>query len=105
VQGRDRPMTVHALEKLARDRPDQWSARVNDRGARASDGRALCRRCGTRRSAQETTDASRTKRPAPIPSGEVLQANLPEPLGLTQYRLARSLRVPAAAQRVMDVGH
>ena len=46
---------------------------------------------------------TRSKRLAPIHPGEVLQAEFLEPLGLTQYRLAKSLQVPA--RRVNQIVH
>ena len=46
---------------------------------------------------------TRRKRLAPIHPGEVLQAEFLEPLGLTQYRLARSLKVPP--RRINEIVH
>jgi addiction module HigA family antidote len=47
---------------------------------------------------------SRTrKRLAPIHPGEVLLTEFLEPLGLTQYRLAKSLKVPA--RRINEIVH
>ncbi len=46
---------------------------------------------------------ARNKRLAPIHPGEVLQAEFLEPLGLTQYRLAKSLQVPA--RRINQIVH
>lgn len=43
------------------------------------------------------------KRLAPIHPGEVLLEEFLEPLGLSQYRLAKSLRVPA--RRVNEIVH
>jgi addiction module HigA family antidote len=43
------------------------------------------------------------KRLAPIHPGEVLQADFLEPLELTQYRLAKSLSVPA--RRINEIVH
>ena len=43
------------------------------------------------------------KRLAPIHPGEVLAAEFLEPLGLTQYRLAKSLKVPA--RRINEIVH
>lgn len=46
---------------------------------------------------------ARSKRLAPIHPGEVLQAEFLEPLGLTQYRLAKSLKVPP--RRINEIVH
>ncbi len=43
------------------------------------------------------------KRLAPIHPGEVLQAEFLEPLEMTQYRLAKSLSVPA--RRINEIVH
>lgn len=43
------------------------------------------------------------KRLAPIHPGEVLAAEFLEPLGMTQYRLAKSLKVPA--RRINEIVH
>ena len=43
------------------------------------------------------------KRLAPVQPGEVLHAEFLEPLGMTQYRLAKSLRVPA--RRINEIVH
>ncbi|HEV8711496.1 MAG TPA: HigA family addiction module antitoxin [Candidatus Binatia bacterium] len=43
------------------------------------------------------------KRPAPIHPGEVLLHEFLEPLELTQYRLAKNLRVPA--RRINEIIH
>ena len=43
------------------------------------------------------------KRLAPIHPGEVLQADFLDPLGMTQYRLAKSLSVPP--RRINEVVH
>ena len=43
------------------------------------------------------------KRLAPIHPGEVLASEFLEPLGLTQYRLAKSLKVPA--RRINEIVH
>lgn len=45
----------------------------------------------------------RSKRLTPIHPGEVLQAEFLEPLGLTQYRLAKNLKVPA--RRINEIVH
>lgn len=46
---------------------------------------------------------TRRKRLMPIHPGEVLQAEFLEPLGLTQYRLAKSLKVPP--RRINEIVH
>ena len=46
---------------------------------------------------------ARSKRLSPIHPGEVLQAEFLDPLGLTQYRLAKSLNVPA--RRINEIVH
>src|SRR5687768_10696754 len=46
---------------------------------------------------------AKRKRLAPIHPGEVLAAEFLEPLGLTQYRLAKSLKVPA--RRINEIVH
>lgn len=43
------------------------------------------------------------KRLAPVHPGEILQAEFLEPLGMTQYRLAKSLTVPP--RRVNEIVH
>jgi addiction module HigA family antidote len=43
------------------------------------------------------------KRLAPVHPGEILQAEFLEPLGLTQYRLAKGLKVPA--RRINEIVH
>ena len=43
------------------------------------------------------------KRLAPVHPGEILQAEFLEPLGLTQYRVAKSLSVPA--RRINEIIH
>jgi addiction module HigA family antidote len=43
------------------------------------------------------------KRLAPVHPGEILQAEFLEPLGITQYRLAKSLTVPP--RRVNEIVH
>lgn len=43
------------------------------------------------------------KRLAPVHPGEILQAEFLEPLGLTQYRVAKSLKVPA--RRINEIVH
>ena len=43
------------------------------------------------------------KRLPPVQPGEVLEAEFLEPLGLTQYRLAKSLSVPA--RRINEIVH
>lgn len=43
------------------------------------------------------------KRLAPIHPGEVLLADFLEPLGLSQYRLAKNLKVPA--RRINEIVH
>jgi addiction module HigA family antidote len=43
------------------------------------------------------------KRLPPVHPGEVLEAEFLEPLGLTQYRLAKSLSVPA--RRINEIVH
>lgn len=45
----------------------------------------------------------RTKRLPPVHPGEVLEAEFLEPLGLTQYRLAKDLNVPA--RRINEIVH
>ena len=44
-----------------------------------------------------------TKRLAPVHPGEILQAEFLDPLGITQYRLAKSLTVPP--RRVNEIVH
>ena len=44
-----------------------------------------------------------TKKLAPIHPGEVLLADFLEPLGLSQYRLAQSISVPA--RRINEIVH
>jgi addiction module HigA family antidote len=40
---------------------------------------------------------------APVHPGEILQTEFLEPMGITQYRLARSLRVPP--RRINEIVH
>ena len=44
-----------------------------------------------------------TKRLGPVHPGEILQAEFLEPLGLTQYRLAKNLTVPP--RRINEIIH
>ena len=50
-----------------------------------------------------TTRRRVLRRLAPVHPGEILQAEFLEPLGLTQYRLAKSLHVPA--RRINEIVH
>ena len=50
-----------------------------------------------------TTKRARAARHTPVHPGEILVAEFLEPLGLTQYRLAKSLHVPA--RRINEIVH
>jgi addiction module HigA family antidote len=90
------------LEKLRGDRAGEWSIRVNDQWRvcfewRGSDAYRVGWSTTTRGGAMPK------KRLPPVHPGAVLLEEFLEPMGLTQYRLAKDLSVPA--RRINEIVH
>jgi addiction module HigA family antidote len=90
------------LERLKGKRAGQFSIRINDQWRICFRWRPeRCVRGGDRR--LSLGGKMSVKRLAPVHPGEILLKDFLEPLGLTQYRLAKSLTVPP--RRVNEIVH
>jgi antitoxin HigA-1 len=89
------------LEKLSGDRAGQCSMRVNTNGESASPGAPAERPTS---SSSTTTRKGRTMADfSPTHPGEILMTEFLEPMGITQYRIAKAIDVPA--RRINEIVH
>lgn len=91
------------LEKLGGNRSGAWSIRVNDQWRVCFEWRGGDAYQVELVDYHECGGAMSRKRVAPVHPGEVLLEEFLKPSGLTQYRLAKDLSVPA--RRINEIIH